>query len=488
MNIMGFVAAMADDLAALSGHTVAKNAFVGTKAAAAVVVDDLTVTAGVVTEENGQKKILTPVEQEVENKRAAAREIPVLMKIAKGSLINKAKIIPTILIAGAINPVIIGYMLTAGGAYLAYEAAEAVLEKAGILKEHEEEHNTDNKEVVKEETHEEAEQKKIKSAIKMDLVLSLEILIIASATIAGTSIIGSAAALSAVGVAATVGVYGVVAGIVKIDDLGMHLEKSKNTFTKKFGKSLVKMMPYLLKTLSIVGTAAMGVVGGNILLEHLPMLHSLAEMVHHLPNVLPYLAEIGVAIAAGSVIIGAKKVLSPVISYVKNKFNKLTSFFKKDSDKKETEVTTIKEVEELEVEVTEIVTQLEEVSEKTENLMLNDSLEGTKEILSDIQDTKTDLAFKRYTEPSRTDKPDIDIDVPSEEVEVVATKEDLAFKRYTEPSRTDKPDIDIDIPSTQKELQDSSPKSIKGEEFSMWSSMFAKKNPNINTTTKKSKK
>jgi len=480
MNIMGLVATMADDLAALSGHTVAKNAFVGTKAAGAVVIDDLTVTAGVVTEENGNQRALTPKEQEIENKRAAAREIPVLIEIAKGSMINKAKIIPTILIAGAINPAIIGYMLTAGGAYLAYEAAEAVLEKAGIIKGHEE--HTGEKHI--EITPEEAEKKKIKNAIKMDLVLSLEILIIASATMAGASLIGSAAALSAVGVAATVGVYGVVGGIVKIDDLGMHLEKSKNKIIKKLGKSLVKTMPYLLKTLSIVGTAAMGVVGGNILLEHLPMLHSVAEMVHHLPNVLPYIAEIGVAVAAGSVIIGAKKVLSPVISYVKNKFNKLTSFFKKDSDKKETETTTIEEVEVLEAEVTEIVDNLQSTSNDTDNLMINDSLEGTKEILSDIQDIKSsitsDEAFDRYTEPSRVDKPDIDIDAVS--------TEDQAFDRYTKPSRTDKPDIDIDITDTQKELQDSSPKSIKGEEFSMWSSMFQKKKPTNTTTTKQSKK
>jgi len=457
-----------DDLATLSGHAVAKNAFVGTKAAAAVVVDDLTVTAGVVTEDKGKKRVLTPEEQVTENLRAAAREIPVLMKIAKGSMVNKAIIIPLILGASAINPAIVGYMLTAGGAYLAYEAGEAVFEKLGWIKEHEEHKEYDNKEIVeKEQTYEELEEEKIKNAIKMDLVLSLEILIIASATIAGTSMIGSAAALSAVGVAATVGVYGVVAGIVKIDDLGMHLEKSKNIITKKIGKSLVKMMPYLLKSLSVIGTAAMAVVGGNILLEHLPMLHSVAEMVHHLPNILPYVAEMAVALSAGAVLIGAKKVISPVISYVKNKFNKITSFFKKD--KKETTETTeevMEEIKELEVDVTKI-TEILETNETTENMLIDETLDGTKEILSDIREVKSSITT-------------------SSKITTKLDDQEKVFDRYHSVTRTDFPDVDMT--DTELELRDSSPESIEGKEFSMWTSMFDKKNPTrINASTKNKK-
>jgi uncharacterized protein len=211
------------------------------------------------------------------------RELPIIAKIAKGSLINKLVfLLPAALLLSALLPWAITPILMVGGAYLCFEATEKLLEAL-----------TPQDEAADElaEVHgaDELEARQVSGAIRTDLILSAEIMAIALAELPHLSFWTQAAALAAVAVAITVGVYGVVALIVKMDDIGLHLAKRDAAATRAVGRGLVKAMPVLLNALSVIGVAAMIWVGGGIIVHGLEAFH--LEAIPHLIH--------GVAASAG---------------------------------------------------------------------------------------------------------------------------------------------------------------------------------------------
>jgi predicted DNA repair protein MutK len=287
--IAKIAAASVDDIGLAVGKA-------GTKAAG-VVIDDTAVTPRYVTG-------FTP-----------DRELPIIAKIAKGSLRNKLLILlPAAMLLVAFAPSWVTPLLMIGGAYLAFEATEKILER--ILGDHH-----DAEELLEADTPEELEKRQVAGAIRTDFILSAEIMAIALAELAGNSIAMQAAALAAVGILITVAVYGVVGLIVKLDDIGLHLAERSNRGAQSLGRGLVHVVPGLLTALSGIGTAAMLWVGGGILLHGLEVMHvfealphfvhetshSLAGAVGVLPGVIEWLANaIGASIlglVAGGVIV-----------------------------------------------------------------------------------------------------------------------------------------------------------------------------------------
>ena len=205
---------------------------------------------------------------------AADRELPVILGVAKGSLVNKAILIPAALLISALMPGLIKPLLMVGGAYLCFEGAEKLFHKFIHRPKRE------NKTVpeppappLTEGERKAVEKRKIRGAIRTDFVLSAEIIVIALGTIpANASLALRGGVLVLIGILMTAFVYGIVAGIVKLDDLGFWLlRKNKASgITPKLGKILVGSAPWLMRVLAVAGTAAMFLVGGGILLHGLP--------------------------------------------------------------------------------------------------------------------------------------------------------------------------------------------------------------------------
>jgi predicted DNA repair protein MutK len=224
--------------------------------AAGVVIDDTAVTPGYVTG-------LSP-----------ERELPIIWKIAVGSLKNKILILlPAALLLSAFAPWAITPILMVGGAYLCFEGAEKLVEvlSGGHVAEAEEGYTGDPVQL---------EQERINGAIRTDLILSGEIMAIALADLATTPLLTQAIALVIVSIAVTVGVYGAVGIIVKMDDVGLHLARENKGVVASFGRMLVQGMPRVLAFLSTVGMAAMLWVGGGIIVHGLEVFHW--ETVPHL--------------------------------------------------------------------------------------------------------------------------------------------------------------------------------------------------------------
>lgn len=249
------ILALLDDVAAIAKLATASLDDIGAAAmragskSAGVVIDDAAVTPAYVTG-------LEP-----------KRELPIIWRIAKGSLFNKVVILlPLALLLSAFLPFLITPILMLGGAYLCYEGAEKVVEK--LSKRH-------GEDVVSEIDHapyddpKALEDEKVAGAVRTDLILSAEIMAIALGEISDSSIFTQAVVLLVVGLAITAAVYGAVAIIVKMDDIGLHLAKSGSGAISGLGNFLVRAMPVLLAALSIVGTAAMLWVGGGIILHGL---------------------------------------------------------------------------------------------------------------------------------------------------------------------------------------------------------------------------
>jgi predicted DNA repair protein MutK len=247
-TIAKLAAASVDDIGAAAGRAGMK--------AAGVVIDDTAVTPRYVTG-------LSP-----------AREIPIIAKIARGSLVNKLVILlPAALLLSAFAPWAITPLLMIGGAFLAYEATHKIWEKVSG-------HDHTAEELVEVADPGELEDRQVKGAIRTDFILSAEIMAIALAEVEANSIAMQAGILAAVAVAITIGVYGLVAIIVKLDDIGLHLAERGPSFAQHFGRGLVQVVPKLLSALAVIGTAAMLWVGGQILLHGLEELH-IAEAVPH---------------------------------------------------------------------------------------------------------------------------------------------------------------------------------------------------------------
>ena len=206
---------------------------------------------------------------------APQRELPIIGKIAMGSLRNKILILlPAALLLTAFAPFLITPLLMIGGAYLAFEATEKIVEK--LLHEHEHEEQL----VDAMADPAELEKLQVKGAVRTDFILSAEIMAIALASLGEMSMWMTAGALIAVALAITVGVYGAVALIVKLDDIGLHLAQRRNGAARAIGNGLVHFVPKMLVALSVIGTAAMLWVGGGIMLHGLEVLH-VAEAVPH---------------------------------------------------------------------------------------------------------------------------------------------------------------------------------------------------------------
>lgn len=207
----------------------------------------------------------------------AERELPVVWAVAKGSLLNKCILIPGALVISALLPWLVTVMLMLGGAFLCFEGAEKLAHKFLHGKEDEAEHAARIKALSDDTSDMRAfEQKKIKGAVRTDFILSAEIIVITLGTVAGASLGMQVAVLIGIGLLITVGVYGLVAGIVKLDDLGLYLVRRGGAMAG-VGKALVTGTPWLMKTLSVVGTLAMFLVGGGILAHGVPALHHFSQ-------------------------------------------------------------------------------------------------------------------------------------------------------------------------------------------------------------------
>ncbi|AHJ02348.1 TPA: DUF808 domain-containing protein [Vibrio parahaemolyticus] len=207
---------------------------------------------------------------------ASEREIPVVWAVAKGSFKNKLILVPSALLISAIIPWLIMPLLLIGGLFLCFEGAEKVLEKLFL---HSHPHEEKEELVDTGESLEDYEKRKVAGAIRTDFILSAEIIVIALGTVTGASLVTQILVVSLIAVIMTIGVYGLVAGIVKLDDLGFYLEiRSKGKgWMAKVGSALVAFAPKLMKLLTIVGTAAMFLVGGGIVVHNVPAIHHFVE-------------------------------------------------------------------------------------------------------------------------------------------------------------------------------------------------------------------
>ena len=205
----------------------------------------------------------------------ANRELPVVWAVAKGSFVNKLILIPAALLLNLFLPWLVTPLLMAGGAFLCFEGAEKLVHKFLHKGEHHAEHPALELANMTEEQVLAMERQKIKGAIKTDFILSAEIIVIALGVVtevnAGFGM--QLAVLSGIGMAMTVGVYALVAGIIKLDDLGLHLTQKASSGAQAVGRAILAMAPWLMKTLSVVGTAAMFLVGGGILVHGMKWLH-----------------------------------------------------------------------------------------------------------------------------------------------------------------------------------------------------------------------
>ncbi|MBY8298629.1 DUF808 domain-containing protein [Vibrio fluvialis] len=247
---------------------------------------------------------------------AAEREIPVVWAVAKGSFRNKLILVPAALIISSIAPWLIMPLLLLGGLFLCFEGAEKVLEK--LFHSQPEKKPEEAMEELSQLNVEEYEQKKIKGAIRTDFILSAEIIVIALGTVQGKEMLTQIVVVSLIAVIMTAGVYGLVAGIVKLDDLGFYLErKSKGEGLRaRLGSGLVSFAPKLMKGLTVVGTAAMFLVGGGIVVHNVPVIHHWIEPVlMDLPNLslvsslVPALLNGLIGVVAGLVIVAVMEVV-----------------------------------------------------------------------------------------------------------------------------------------------------------------------------------
>lgn len=254
------IATLLDDIAAMSK--------VAAKKTAGVLGDDLALNA-----------------QQVSGV-TADRELPVVWAVAKGSLLNKIILVPAALLISAFLPMLIVPMLMLGGLFLCYEGAHKLVESYLATP-----HISSKGDGSMPEDAAEYEKQKIAGAIRTDFILSAEIIVISLGTVAGASLFSQFTVLSIIALIMTIGVYGIVALIVKIDDAGLYLltHNPPKSVAALFGTSLVNSAPYLMKTLSVVGTLAMFMVGGGILTHGL---HLVSDWINHVSALLsPFLTN-----------------------------------------------------------------------------------------------------------------------------------------------------------------------------------------------------
>ncbi|MFE8644870.1 DUF808 domain-containing protein [Sphingomonas sp. NCPPB 2930] len=301
LTLLDDIAAMLDDVALMTK--------VAAKKSAGVLGDDLALNA-----------------QQVSGVQAA-RELPVVWAVAKGSLRNKAILVPAALAISAFAPWLVTPLLMLGGAFLCYEGVEKLVHVArhrrgakahpadGATASHAAPapagvaHGAANATKVNLASDEQPllmEKEKVQGAIRTDFILSAEIIAITLGAVAGAPFVQQLAVLVGIAVAMTVGVYGLVAGIVKLDDLGLYLSQRASAAAKATGRAILAAAPYLMKALSIAGTAAMFLVGGGILVHGVPALHHMVEgrgASGGIASVLPMLGNAAIGAVAGAIVL-----------------------------------------------------------------------------------------------------------------------------------------------------------------------------------------
>jgi predicted DNA repair protein MutK len=257
---------------------------------------------------------------------SAERELPVVWAVAKGSVVNKAILVPAALAISSFLPWAVVPLLMIGGLYLCFEGVEKLAHK--YL--HPKEAQAERAELRQALSHPEIdlvalEKDKIKGAIRTDFVLSAEIVTIALGTVADEPFTTRLLVLTGLAILMTVGVYGLVAGIVKLDDLGVHLTREgANGFARSVGRAILRAAPYLMKALSVAGTVAMFLVGGGIITHGIGPVHHFiehaAEVVQNVPGIggllhtlVPMLLNGAAGIVSGAialaVVMAAKRIL-----------------------------------------------------------------------------------------------------------------------------------------------------------------------------------
>ena len=243
----------------------------------------------------------------------ANRELPVVWAVAKGSALNKLILVPAALLISAFLPWLITPLLMIGGAFLCYEGCEKLVHKFFHKEEQEHEHRETLKAVADPAVDLVAfEKQKIKGAIRTDFILSAEIIVISLGAVQSATFCVQVAAICTIAVLMTIGVYGLVAGIVKLDDAGLYLAKTDPQASGAgariaLGKGILFLAPWLMKTLSVVGTAAMFLVGGGILVHGIPgshdWVHHLQEMVGAVSWLVPLLVNLIGGLVAGAMVL-----------------------------------------------------------------------------------------------------------------------------------------------------------------------------------------
>ncbi|ACU60441.1 DUF808 family protein [Chitinophaga pinensis] len=281
--------AILDDIASLMDD-VSVAAKVATRKTAGILGDDLAVNA------------------EKATGFLASRELPVLWAITKGSLLNKLIIVPIALLLNAFFPIAIKVALVLGGFYLAYEGVEKIIEYFF----HHEAAGHEAAEAVQLSASE-AEKAKIKSAIVTDFILSVEIVIIALGSVLEAELVTQILTVSIVAILATIGVYGIVALIVRMDDAGFKLIKHSGNkgALSVLGGLLVKALPLIIRMLAVVGTIALILVSGGIFVHNIDFLH------HLLPTWPSFIKEAGIGLLAGLLTVGVVTVSKKIVALVK---------------------------------------------------------------------------------------------------------------------------------------------------------------------------
>ena len=297
-GLIGYIAALADDLSA-----------VATKVSAGAIDDianqtakSLSKTAGILIDDTAT------IPQYVSN-TAAKRELPVIWKITKKSLRNKALMIPIAILITYFAPWIMAPILILGGSYLAYEGTESLGEKLGLIKAHKltHEHSIPDTQDLSA-----AEDQTVNSAVRTDTILSIEIIALTIASVATESLTTQLGVLVIVSLIATFAVYGIVGMIIKMDDVGFYLIEKQNSLYKTLGNLLIKAMPKVLKSLGWIGMIAMLMVGGSIIIHNVEQLHFLDNLGAQL-TIVPQIAitliivPICIALLIGTLITGLIK-------------------------------------------------------------------------------------------------------------------------------------------------------------------------------------
>jgi uncharacterized protein len=256
LTLLDDIASILDDVSILSKKAVAKTA--------GVLGDDLALNA-----------------QQVSGV-VANRELPVVWAVAKGSFINKLILVPLALLISAFAPWAVTPLLMIGGLYLCFEGCEKL---AHLFFHHGKKTPQEAAQKINDLATKapapESEADRVKGAVRTDFVLSAEIIAITLGIVATEDFSRQLVVLSVIAVAMTVGVYGLVAGIVKLDDAGLYLSERSGAVPRSLGRSILWFAPWLMKTLSIAGTAAMFLVGGGIITHGIPPLHHLIENAAH---------------------------------------------------------------------------------------------------------------------------------------------------------------------------------------------------------------